>query len=338
MQAAYERSWDERRGAGRSAGEEARSSYYGVPVIHKAHWNWMIVAYFFLGGIAGGGYVIATIAELVGGRAGRPIARAGRYLSFAALLPSPVLLILDLGRPARFLYMLRVVKLRSPMSTGVWGLLAFSGFCTLSAFAQAGRDGLLGRRTGLSCLARAVPTRAVGVLGAGPGLFLAGYTGVLLAATAVPLWTKAALLMGPLFLASALSSAAAAIALVLSLRRGTSGETLKRLERLDAVALLSELGLLLALRRQVGPTIARPLVEGHLGLLTNVGVIGLGIAAPLLLQWKALRGHNPSRPTTALASALVLVGGYLFRHVMVTAGSRSADDPHASFELTAAAP
>ena len=314
-----------------------RPGYYGAPVIHKPHWNWLIVAYFFLGGIAGGSYAVASIAELLGGRGGRPIARVGRYLSLAALIPSPVLLILDLGRPERFHHMLRVLKLRSPMSLGVWGLTAFGGFCGLSALIQAADDGLLGRRTTAARLLRALPGRRIGLLGIGPSLFLGGYTGVLLAATAVPLWTAGALLMGPLFLASAMSNATAAIALVLSLARGTRPDTLRRLERLDAIALLAELSLLLALRARLGPTIARPLDAGPLGRLHRFGVLGIGIAAPLALQWKALVGHAaPSRPTTALASCLVLTGGYLFRHVMVMAGRASADDPGATFELTRA--
>ena len=80
--------------------------------------------------------------------------------------------------------------------------------------------------------------RLVGVVGTLPALLVIGYTGVLLAATAVPLWTRSYLLLGPLFLASALSSATAAIALVLAAARGTSRETLARLERLDAAIII----------------------------------------------------------------------------------------------------
>src|SRR5581483_6822291 len=90
--------------------------YYGVPPIHKAHWHWLIVTYFFMGGISAGSYVVASVAELFGGEAGRRISRAGRYVSLTFIIPSPVLLILDLKRPARFLDMLRVFKFRSPMS------------------------------------------------------------------------------------------------------------------------------------------------------------------------------------------------------------------------------
>src|SRR5262245_8928437 len=103
----YQRRWETRRG-GRSVADESRASYYGLPVLHAPHWNWLIIVYFFLGGISSAAYVIASIAELFGGREGVAIKRAGRYLSLAALIPSPILLILDLGRPERFHHMLRV--------------------------------------------------------------------------------------------------------------------------------------------------------------------------------------------------------------------------------------
>src|SRR5215210_6383422 len=96
----YERTWETRQG-GRTVSDESRTSYYGIPAVHKSHWGWLIVVYFFLGGIAGASYVIASIADLVGGAAGKRVVRAGRYISLAALIPSPILLILDLGRPDR---------------------------------------------------------------------------------------------------------------------------------------------------------------------------------------------------------------------------------------------
>src|SRR3954454_10675727 len=93
---------DERRGRRRPY------SYYGVPPIHKPHWKWLIVSYFFLGGLSGGSYVVATVAEIFGHPDDRDTVRIGRYLAFLALIPCPPLLILDLGRPERFFNMLRV--------------------------------------------------------------------------------------------------------------------------------------------------------------------------------------------------------------------------------------
>jgi formate-dependent nitrite reductase membrane component NrfD len=329
-----ERSWEPRRRA-RSAGDLARTSYYEQPVIHRPHWKWLVITYFFLGGIAGGSYVIASIADLVSSGGDRRISRAGRFVSLAALLPCPILLILDLGRPERFLNMLRVLKLRSPMSVGSWGLSVFGGFCTLSALGEAGRAGVLDERTALGRLSRILPTRALGLVGILPAFFVSGYTGVLLAATAVPLWTRNYLLMGPLFLASSLASAAAAITLVLAVVRGTSQQTLGSLERLSAIAHVAELALLTAMHLNTSPQLATPLRSGPLARLFRAGVLGAGLLAPLALESRGvLRRSPPSRVDAALVSILTIFGGYLLRYVMVMAGRASADDPHATFELT----
>jgi formate-dependent nitrite reductase membrane component NrfD len=310
-------------------------SYYGAPLIHKPHWQWLIIVYFFLGGLSSACYVIASIARLVGGQAGRPITRVGHYMALLTLIPSPVLLILDLGRPERFLNMLRVIKLRSPMSLGTWGLIVYGGFVTLSAAIQAAEDGLLHRFGWLARLLRALPAATLGALGTLPGFFVGGYTGVLLAATAVPLWAKNALLLGPLFLASALSSGAATITLVLALARGTSGATLRRLERLDVLALLCEFALLAAAYRNLGPIIGRPLRRGKQARLLRWGVLALGIALPLALQIKSFWPYAQiSRLGALLASSLALLGGFALRYTIVMAGRNSADDPEATFVFT----
>ena len=307
--------------------------YYGVPVIHKPHWKWLIIVYFFLGGISGASYVIASLSHLFGPSSNRRIARAGRYVSFGTLLPCPVLLVLDLGRPERFLNMLRIVKFRSPMSVGTWGLMFFSVFSTGSAVAQAAQDGLLGQGRAQR-IAASLPVRGIGAAGTPFGFFLAGYTGVLLGATAVPLWAKNALLLGPLFLSSAFSTATSALALVLAAAPGTDQSTLERLERLERFTLATELGLLAASRANLGPT-AKPLIEGRTGKLVRYGTVGAGIVAPLMLGARP-SGDSPgrARARTVLASTLVLVGGFILRYAVVVAGHASADDPQATFETT----
>lgn len=337
MTTGYQRSWENRRerARARTAGDEARESYYGLPVIHKPHWKWEIYTYFFLGGIAGASYVLAVIASWFGGREGREIARVARYLSFATMLPSPVLLILDLKKPQRFHHMLRVFKLRSPMSVGTWVLVTFGAWSTIAALIQAARDGLFGRKSGVTRLLLAIPEKLVDVLGLPPSAFLSGYTGVLLGATAVPLWTKNALMIGPLFVASAFSNAAAAIALILSLRRKTSHTSLKMIERFDFIAMLTELAILIVFKKRLGETIARPMSEGRYGMIHKAGTLGAGISVPLAIQSKTLIfGGAPSRLLSVVAALLTLIGGFLFRYVIVMAGKDSADDPQATFELT----
>ena len=335
MATSYERSWEVRRKGGRTSGDEAKASYYGIPPIHKPHWKWLVIVYFFLGGIAGASYVVATIARLFGGTEGQRIARVGHFVSLAALLPSPVLLILDLGRPERFHHMLRVFKWRSPMSVGTWGLTVFGGFCTAAAAIETVEAGIVNRPRVVVRIVRLLPTGLIYLVGSGPAFFVSGYTGVLLAATAVPIWTKQHLMMGPLFVSSAMSNATAAITLVLALTRGTTHGTLQRLERLDAISMLSELLILVTLRRRLGPVIGRPLDEGRLGQIHRFGVLGGGLIVPLALQGlaMAMRGRV-ARGLTIVASIMTLTGGFLFRYVIVMAGHESADDPEATFELT----
>jgi formate-dependent nitrite reductase membrane component NrfD len=158
--------------------------------------------------------------------------------------------------------------------------------------------------------------------------------GVLLAATAVPLWTKNYLLLPPLFVASATSNAAAAIVLLLAQTRGSSQRTLSRLQRLGRIAAIAELGLLFSMRRNSGSEIARPIDSGRLGRIHHYGVLGTGIVVQLSLQAIATMRGSHARTLTILSSALTLVGGLLFRYVIVFAGHLSADDPAASFALT----
>jgi formate-dependent nitrite reductase membrane component NrfD len=330
----YPRTWENRRKRARSAGDEAKQSYYGLPVIKKAHWQWEIVLYFFIGGISGASYTIATVARWFGGKPGDEIARAGRYLAFIGVIPSTIFLIMDLKRPERFHHMLRILKIRSPMSVGSWVLMVFGGLATLMAMIQAARDGWFGRSSAISRLLLALPSRVIEAAGLLPALFFAGYTGVLLAATAVPLWTKRHLLMGPLFVASAFSNATAALALWLAWRKRPDKSALERLEKLDSLALLAELALLVSIKRQVGPVTARPLEHGSTGLLHRYGVLVGGIGVPLLLQAKTVvLGKPPARTMVLVASTLVLVGGLIFRYVMVMGGHASAEDPKATFEM-----
>src|SRR5437588_4056129 len=84
--------------------------YYDYPVLKEPVWRWEIIWYFFFGGLAAGCYVIASIASLFGSKEDRAVVRTGYYLSLLAVLPFPPLLIKDLGRPERFLHMLRIFK------------------------------------------------------------------------------------------------------------------------------------------------------------------------------------------------------------------------------------
>ncbi|HEY6543100.1 MAG TPA: NrfD/PsrC family molybdoenzyme membrane anchor subunit [Ktedonobacteraceae bacterium] len=308
-------------------------SYYDYPVIKQPTWTWEIIWYFFFGGLAGGCYVIASIASLFGSQEDRAVARAGYYLSLLALLPCPPLLIKDLGRPERFLHMLRIFKVKSPMSMGTWGLVSFSLFSGMTAVIQAARDGILGRWWGARLLA-ALPQRVIAVPGTLLGVFLGGYTGVLLTATSVPLWSRSKVL-GGVFISSALSTSTALISLVLRIA-GAPAHTLHKLERLEWTAILLEMTGLLTFLRGSGRA-ARPLVgsaPGEHGRTFWSVVFGSGLMLPWLVQsFSLLSGRRKNKKNNVrgiLLSLLVLTGGYFLRRTMVEAGHTSSKDARAT--------
>jgi formate-dependent nitrite reductase membrane component NrfD len=140
-------------------------------------WTWEVPLYFFVGGVAGLSAVIALGAALAG--AEPSTVRAARSVAAIGALISPLLLISDLGRPARFLYMLRVFKPTSAMSVGAWTLVVFSG-AAISALLLSIFD--------MSGLPLRLTLVALDTVAAVTGLVLATYTGVLLGATVIPGW------------------------------------------------------------------------------------------------------------------------------------------------------
>src|SRR6266511_3273898 len=163
-------------------------------------WTWYILFYFFLAGLAGGSYVIATLLRHWGEPSDEPAARLGYTVAFPIILVCPILLAVDLGKPALFWHMLVNTtagaqglnfKARSPMSIGSWALLVFSLFAAVS-FLEALVHGRVIR---LPLADRSVPLldgtagKVWNVVGAALGLFVAGYTGVLLAVSNQPVWS-----------------------------------------------------------------------------------------------------------------------------------------------------
>ena len=279
------------------------------------HWRWLIVLYFFLGGIAGGCYFLAALIDLFGRVTDRPLARLGYRIAFPAVVICGILLIVDLGRPARFWHMLLqsetwrpMFKSYSPMSFGAWGLLAFGFFAFLSFLATLGPDDRLGRRAWLR--PPGIVGAIVAILGGLSGFFLASYTGVLLAVTNRPIWADTTLL-GLVFVVSS-ASTSIALLLLLGSRRVFLIGGLRALQRFDVAVLVLELLSLIALIASLG-SLAR-LWLNEWGALLAVGVVGLGIVVPLLLH---LRAHAPTAGIAKAAAALVLVGGFLLRVVIV---------------------
>ncbi len=199
-------------------------------------WTWEVPLYFWTGGIASGSAFVALACDLAGDHRS---ARIARLVSLAALAPSPPLLVMDLGRPERFLNMLRVVKTRSPMSMGAWALTVFGNL----AAGAVGAD-LLGRER---------TARVLGGANAVVGGYLGSYTGVLLASTAVPLWARSRSFLGPIFVCTATATGAAATRLVLVASGVQSGHPTRiALRHVQAGAMAAELALSMVNERRLG--------------------------------------------------------------------------------------
>ncbi len=175
------------------------TGYYGIPLLKQPPWTWEIPLYFFVGGAAGAAAVVGAIADYTG--ADRKLVRDARWIAAAGSVLSPPLLISDLGRPMRFLNMLRVFKPQSPMSMGVWTLVGFSGGAAAAAFAGYMRDHF-GPSLPLRVLENAGTAASLAF-----GLPFSNYTGVLIGATAVPVWNEHAGELPLHFGASGLSAA-----------------------------------------------------------------------------------------------------------------------------------
>lgn len=312
--------------------------YYGLPVLKRAHWGWEIVLYFWVGGVAAGAYAVAAVADFFGDERDRATVRAGRLIAWPLLPLSAALLIKDLGQPRKFLHMLRIVKVKSPMSAGSWGLTAFGAIATLSAALELLALGPRWRTT----------RRVVGLLGAPFAVFVGGYTGVLLSATAIPLWAGNRVLWGPTFLASAFSTGTAAIEVALALSGAGARPAFARLHRMHRLGLVVEGSLLAAGLLKLGRA-GHLLTRGKWGTLFLPGTVGLGLALPLLWRQGTSRAHTRAhdagvdcdgitgaeRAGTAFTSACILLGGLIFRACLIYAGRDSADDASAYFALTA---
>ena len=283
-------------------------------------WGWLIVVYFFLGGIAGGAAFLAAMLDLFGRPEDRPVARLAYLVTVPLAAISSLLLIVDLNRPERFWHMViesetggLMFKWWSPISLGVYILMLFSVFTGLAFLGILAERGWLPRA--LAALRRGVPGQIVSALAGLSGLALAGYTGALLAATNRPLWADTNLL-ALLFLLSGISAAAALLTL-LGWRRSHPG-TVHWLGEMDAYSSILELIVLVVLVLSLG-AVAREVLGWGWGLLLAVGTGLVGILIPLLLHYRPRLLGNLSVPSAAV---LVLVGGFVLRVVVVLASEQ----------------
>ena len=281
--------------------------YYGIPLLEPPAWTWEIPLYFFVGGAAGSSAVIATAAEWVGSDV--QLARQARWVSLAGVSISSVLLISDLGRPERFLAMLRVFKPQSPMSMGAWILASF-GTCTGAAVMSD-----LAREKGLdSPLIRLVggAAKALSSLFALP---FSNYTGVLIGATAIPVWNRNVKTLPIHFGMSGLQSAVSVLELL-----GYSDSKSLNVLGLGSAAWESLEGVLLEGRRD---PVLEPLKQGKSGWVTRTGGLLSGPVPLALRIVAAVSGKDTSRKLRRLAALSGIAGSLFTRYGWVMAGSAS---------------
>jgi protein NrfD len=284
------------------------------------HWTWWIVLYFFVGGIAGSAFFLAALLDLFGRPADRPLARLGYYTAFGGALVSGFVLTVDLNRPERFWHMMiqsntgePMFKSWVPMSVGVWGLLFFGLFAFLGAFVALSEErpsSRLLQSAPVRFLRRRGPGIAIAALGSVFGLFLAGYTGVLLAVTNRPIWADSTLL-GLLFLVSGASTGAAALILLGLWRRAGHPASLDWLAWFDQRVVVLELLVLILFLASLG-SVVRVFLSWW-GVFLLLSVVGLGIVGPLLLE----RKRETRTPRLVASASLVLLGGFLLRVVVL---------------------
>jgi formate-dependent nitrite reductase membrane component NrfD len=286
-------------------------TYYDRPLLKMPHWDgWNVVTYLFLGGVMGGLGVIGALASSKR-ESDRKLKRTLAVTSLVLSVACPSVLVTHLGRPERFLNMLRIMKFKSAMSLGVWGLVFYSGAAGMNAL-------------------RIFPgffSRVQAMFGA----FLMGYTGVLLSATANPLWSSGKRHIPAAFVCSSMSSACALSSLLSTLEGNT--EVVHRLERLEMIASVGELAVLMHFEQTAGDY-GKALFKGAHGERLRTYTVRTGILAPLALNLLGTLVPLP-KPVNALrtvvSSVLTLLGGYVLRDTVVHAGRTSVNDPRVAF-------
>jgi Polysulphide reductase, NrfD len=296
--------------AGRPSAQN-EESYYGLPALKTPVWTWEVPLYFFLGGIAGVSACVAFIAQFF--RSDPALIRVSLWTALLGAAICPVLLIADLGRPTRFLNMLRVFKVRSAMSLGAWILAAFSGCAFLAVFCfelllRGFTNPLL---TSLLWLGEA----SAAVI----GLLLASYTGVLIGATAIPVWSENRRLLPAHFLTSGLGCSAGIFELAGFLIPATQvlGFATSGIETLIEI--------FLEVRKR---PVDAPLHHGRSG--TTLRIAGL-LEGPAALLLRVFLGSAPAGRYAA--ASCFLIGALLSRYAWIWAGRASARNPHALFHL-----
>jgi hypothetical protein len=284
----------------------AEAGYYGTALLKPHQWTWEIPLYFVIGGAAGASAVIGGVARLTG--EDRDLCRDAAFVATAGAVVSTALLISDLGRPERFLHMLRVFKKQSPMSVGAWTLVGFAKASAATAFADwlesEGIGGRLVRVIGNLSAAGAAVTGAV----------IATYTGVLIGATAVPVWNRSIRTLPVVFGVSGFGSAVAILEML--------GHRQRALGWMGGAVAVTETGFGIAKELDRDPAL-EPVKSGVAGAMVRGGAALTG-PVQLILRLSGKR---------RAAGVAMLLGSLLSRYGWMEAGKVSARDPGVPLQL-----
>ncbi len=279
----------------------ADATYYDRPMIKPPVWSADIPLYFYVGGAAGACCAIAAAARASGDPALKPLIRQCHWMALIGCGVSAALLIHDLGRPSRFMYMLRVFRPTSPMNVGAW-ILTATGASVTGALLFRGRLG-------------DVATYSAGAWGTA----LAGYTGVLLSNTAVPVWQESRRSLPALFISSAATSGASLLQLFPQNPRAAH-----MIAMFGLAGRVAEIAFSQVVEREAGrvPEVGHALKHGLAGVLYKTATV---LTTASLLTGVAARGNRPR-----LAGVLGTAGAVLLRFAVERAGTQSARNPRAS--------
>jgi formate-dependent nitrite reductase membrane component NrfD len=286
------------------------TSYYGRPIVKAAPWGSDIPGYLFLGGLAAGSSLLAAGADLMHLPELRRVARIGALCAAAAGLFA---LVHDLGRPQRFLNMMRTTKPTSPMSVGTWILAGYGPLASLAGAAEVAA--LLPFRVPIAGRILEAGARPAGLLAAAVAPALASYTGVLLADTATPAWHAAHRELPFVFVGSA-AAAAGGLGMVGAPLSGTAPA-----RRMAVGGAVVALAMELQMERSMGLS-AETLHTGKAGrLFTASRALSIAGAVGTVV----LGGRN--RVAAAMSGAALLAGSACTRFAIFEAGQASVRDP-----------
>ena len=285
-------------------------TYYDRPMLQEPVWEWAIPLYYYIGGLTGASLVLSAAAQLKQAAALDLLIQRGHRIGFIGSLVSGGLLIYDLGKPSRFLNMLRVFRPTSPMNMGAW-ILSGTGASATGALLLRQRGGLLGNAGGFLGL-------IAGVFGIG----LSTYTGVLVANSAIPIWQESRKALPVLFGSSALASLGCTFDIFCE-----RPEARRITNLIGNVGRAAELMASMAMERHASavPRVGRPFKRGISALMWR-GAAFLTFASLVVSTLP-----NRSRKSRIAAGLLGTAGSLLLRVTVEHLGAVSARDARASF-------